>query len=156
MQPSPLGFVSRIPTPPGARRASHSTSDAALAASRLPPPAARSDSLEPADVAGTGATPELLAKREPGAAGAQAAAPAPPTSREAATLPVSAYGEEAAAAQGPALGHSSAQARLRCWLWQPITTITLLACTEGCNSRLSEDVLIEQGQAAVLVGTCVG
>ena len=76
-QPSPLGFVSRIPTPPGARRAPHGTSSALPAAQKLPPPAARGGGPEPAEAAGAGATPELLAKRAPGAASAQAAAPAP-------------------------------------------------------------------------------
>lgn len=121
-QPSPLGFVSRIPTPPGARRAPHGTSSALPAAQKLPPPAARGGGPEPAEAAGAGATPELLAKRAPGAASAQAAAPAPQTSCEVVTPPLSASGEEAAAPQGPALEHSSAQARLRCWRWQPTTT----------------------------------
>ena len=134
-QPSPLGFVSRIPTPPGARRLLHNSGGAARPAPKLPPLVARCGSLEPTTEAGTDMKPEVLAgwdaaALQPGAACAEAATPAPPTSWEAVTPALSALGGEAAGTQGPVLERSSAQARLCCWPWR-LATSYHLPCTHG-------------------------
>lgn len=60
VEPSPLGFVSRIPTPQGPRRVSCGSAAVGRPASKLPSPALHSHA--PAGVASAGATPSAPAR----------------------------------------------------------------------------------------------